>query len=219
MNAPTPASMKKQRDEKRAVPNTRQEKVSSKPKPKSSKSYPEDSANTGRGRQSNKPRPTESAEGQKKQFVRKEHLTQKPLKGHQGLDRLKSSLSRSENGKSGKNNRAPHTDSRRRTNSNKAHFDKIQKTVDQLRTFVDTFELLDISNGSEKALGTSVSKMIIAINELEKEGYHRYFLKIQAVGSDARVIIRVLAKPDVTFQDLVNRRNEIKAIPSNKENN
>lgn len=239
MNAPTPNSLKKMHDANRVSSPTPPEKASkissskqqnrgkksestpgSEGKGRTSKSNSsrEVSESTDRSRQNNKQKLTASEGSQKKPFVRKEHLTQNPLRQHEGLHQLKSTLTNSKNGKSGVNNRTSRKTPDRHIS--KSSPDARQEAlVEKLKTFVDTHELLDISNGSEKALGVSVTKMIKAVDVLKSEGYHRYYLKIQAVGSDARVIIRVLTVPEITLKDLVNRRNDIKSISSNKETN
>ena len=263
MVVPSPASMKKMHDEKRASETTQQEKVSSTSKQKTStgrnttvsrnssskqqsqdkksvstpesagkvrsgKSKPstnstEGSGNTDRTRQKTKPQRTRSEGGSKttnetsskKPFVRKKHLTQKPLRGHEGLESLKSSLTKSTTGKGRQVGRESKTAPRR--NPKRPTVD--EKLLTSLREQVDQYELVDISNGSEKAMGVSVTKMVKAVEALEKEGYHRYYLQIKAVGTDDRVVIRVLTIPSITFKDLVARRNDIGVMSINKENN
>lgn len=231
MNAPTPASMKKMHDEKRATESTQPVKDSQKSsKPSSTQQFPErksesprksgekvrtgkstssigTSENTDRSPRSSKHQKTD--DGQKKPFVRQKHLTQKPLSNHEGLGSLRRSLTKPTSQKG----REPHT--RRPHNGPSAE----EKLLVKLREIVDSHELVDISNGVEKALGVSATKMIKAVASLEKEGYRRHYLQIKAIGSEDRVVIRVLTVGTITFGDLVKRRNEIYTLSSNKENN
>lgn len=124
MSDPTPASMKKMHDEKRAssptppVKDSRKSKESSSnrraKRVKRSESTPESagkvrsgksnsstevSGTTEPGRQNSRPKRTKSGDAQKKPFVMKKHLTQRPFKNHEGLDRLKNTLMNSKPGK------------------------------------------------------------------------------------------------------------------------
>jgi hypothetical protein len=187
MNAPTPASMKKMHDEKRASASTQPAKDSQKSsKPSSTQQFPGrksesppksgekvrtgkstsssgTSENTDRSPRNSKHQKTDG--GQKKPFVRKDHLTQKPLSNHEGLGSLRRSLTKQPTSQKG---RESHT--RRPHNGPSAE----EKLLVKLREIVDSYELVDISNGVEKALGVSATKMIKAVAALEKEGYRRY---------------------------------------------
>jgi hypothetical protein len=105
MSVPTPALLKKKLDEKRASEITQQEKASS-PKPRTKKSPTRSnkssrkvssaqtkSSTTSSTQEKSQPKSNEqSGKISKRDFVRKDRLTNRPLQSHEGLQNLKDQM-------------------------------------------------------------------------------------------------------------------------------
>lgn len=83
--------------------------------------------------------------------------------------------------------------------------------VELLRKQVDEKKYLDIGPNSASAIGVGRTKLRNAVDKLCVEGYRVYYIKLSMPEphSNLHTSIKVLTKPEVTFQDVYQNRDKI----------
>lgn len=99
---------------------------------------------------------------------------------------------------------------------------KFEDTVTTLRAQADKKVILDVSHGTEDAMGVSKLTKDRAIRALKTEGYETYNIKVESVGTTGKTSTLVLVPPGTTFKDAYSKRFEIEpfsgSIETNKNN-
>ena len=87
-------------------------------------------------------------------------------------------------------------------------------TANMLKDSVDSKGYIDVGAGIERHLGVSRTKLKTAVAKLEEEGFKVYDYSFDQLGTGKKTLMKVLTKPETTFQDLVANRDKIR-IPMN----
>lgn len=90
--------------------------------------------------------------------------------------------------------------------------DRYTNTAEMLRKIVDEKEIVDVGKFSEMSLGVPGYTKDVAVSMLEKEGYTKAWVKMEQLGTHHETTITVLAKPGITYGEIMKRKNEIKSI-------
>lgn len=88
--------------------------------------------------------------------------------------------------------------------------DILQTTANMLRDTVEERGVIDVGSGVELHLGISDTRLKTAVSMLEEEGYKVHYVKIQQVGTGKPTTVKVLAKPDEVWSDIVRNPDRIK---------
>lgn len=79
------------------------------------------------------------------------------------------------------------------------------KTADELKKILEEKGTLDVGVGIEREIGITRTKLDVALEILQTEGYHVYNARVpQATNKGQFTTIKVLAKPDVEYKDIYN---------------
>lgn len=87
--------------------------------------------------------------------------------------------------------------------------DIIQVTADRLREKVDQDRYVDFGLGTEHHMGVSREKLKAAVSVLQDEGYKVMPFKVQQLGTGEETRLKILAKGDVTYPELVKNQDKI----------
>ena len=92
--------------------------------------------------------------------------------------------------------------------------DVLASTADMLKKQVDEKKYVDIGAGVElyPQVGVSRTKFNTAVAVLEQQGYKKYYVKVEQLGTGKETTIKVLTPPDTTYSELFKNRSEIKQI-------
>jgi DNA-binding CsgD family transcriptional regulator len=90
--------------------------------------------------------------------------------------------------------------------------DVLQSTANMLRQQVEEKGAIDIGTGVELHVGVSDTKLRTAVAMLQEEGYVVHQVKINQIGTGKQTTIKVLAKPDQPWSELVKDPSKIKQI-------
>lgn len=93
-----------------------------------------------------------------------------------------------------------------------ARANKLQVAADFLKAQVDKDGFLDVSAGVEHYLGLAANKKDVAVAMLKDEGYQVFYHKVKQLGTGEETNIKVLARPDKTYNDLKADPNQIASI-------
>lgn len=111
----------------------------------------------------------------------------------------------------------------------KENRDILQSTADMLKRQVDEKGAIQIGTGVERELplsdnpaaniGISAVKFHTAVAMLKEQGYKTHTVKVKQIGTGNLTTIKVLARNDVQWKDLVNDPSKIQLISERSENN
>lgn len=92
--------------------------------------------------------------------------------------------------------------------------DVLGATSNMLKQQVDEKKYVDIGAGVElyPQIGVSRTKFNTAVALLEEEGYKKYYVKVEQLGTGKETTIKVLTPPGTTYSELFKNRTEIKQI-------
>jgi hypothetical protein len=76
---------------------------------------------------------------------------------------------------------------------------------------------LDVGAGTENHLGVSGTKLNTAVAMLEEQGYKRYYVKVDQLGTGKQTTIKVLAPPDTPYSEVYKNRANIKSVAGYSE--
>ena len=85
----------------------------------------------------------------------------------------------------------------------------LTNTTNMLRKEMETKRFLDVGKGVANQIGISKTRLDTAVAALKDEGYKVFNIKEPQVTNDNETNVKVLARPDTTFKDLVNNKHEI----------
>jgi len=92
--------------------------------------------------------------------------------------------------------------------------DILQNTATRLRNRVQEVKYLDIGAGVEQHMGITDTKLKQAVSLLQMEGYNKYQLKVDQLGTGAgmKTTMKVLTAPETTWGELVRNQDKIQQI-------
>lgn len=98
--------------------------------------------------------------------------------------------------------------------------DKLQSTVDMLRSNVDASTYIDVGTGAAEMVGIPSGRLKVAVASLKEEGYKEYFLPVEQVGNPGKFTnTKILAKGDTTYGQLRADISQVKTINNYAEAN
>ena len=90
--------------------------------------------------------------------------------------------------------------------------DILNATSDMLRRHVEEKGVVDVGKGVHQQLRISKEKLRTAVAMLESEGYGSFNVQIDQLGTQNKTTTNVLAKPGITYKDVVKDKSQIKSI-------
>lgn len=92
--------------------------------------------------------------------------------------------------------------------------DVLGATSEMLKKQVDEKKYVDIGAGVElyPQVGVSRTKFNTAVALLEEQGYKKYYVKVEQLGTGKETTIKVLTPPGTTYSELYKNRSDIKQI-------
>lgn len=90
--------------------------------------------------------------------------------------------------------------------------DLLQTTANMLEEAVARDKYIDIGAGVEHHIGVSSTKLKAAVSLLEAQGYKKYYVKVEQLGTGQQTTIKILAKPDTPYKEVYANRANIKQI-------
>lgn len=93
----------------------------------------------------------------------------------------------------------------------------IDNVVNMLRREVDEQGMLDVGVGVEYHVGVSETRLKTAIAMLKDEGYTVNTVQVDQLGTNQKTSVKVLAKPGVTYRDIVSDTSQIGSISKHSD--
>lgn len=90
--------------------------------------------------------------------------------------------------------------------------DILKSTADMFKERIGKDGIIDVGTGVENHLGIAPSKKAVAIAMLEEEGYKRFYVPTEQLGTGKITTVMVLAAPGTTFPDVMARKSEIMPV-------
>lgn len=85
----------------------------------------------------------------------------------------------------------------------------LKNTADMIKERIGKDGIVDVGTGVENHLGIAPSKKATAIAMLEEEGYKRYYVPIEQLGTGKQTTTMVLTAPGIGFPEVARRKSEI----------
>lgn len=95
--------------------------------------------------------------------------------------------------------------------------DILKATADMFKERIGENGIIDVGTGVENHLGIAPSKKAVAIAMLEEEGYKRYYVPVEQLGTGKTTTTMVLAAPGTKFPDVMARKSEIMPVKAYSE--
>lgn len=94
--------------------------------------------------------------------------------------------------------------------STKERLEVTGTVASRIQDATDNQDFIDIGSGSEKIVGVSPQQFKAAVRSLTEKGYHIYYIEVPQAGIPGQYTsVKILAKPGMTYQDVIKRRDEI----------
>jgi hypothetical protein len=93
--------------------------------------------------------------------------------------------------------------------------DRYQNTAQMIKDRIDeTWEdgPLDVGKNTELYLGVTENTKKVAISMLEKEGYKKYWIPVQQMGTNNKTNVMVLCPPDTTYSEAYAKKDNLQSI-------
>ena len=95
--------------------------------------------------------------------------------------------------------------------------DILKATADMFKERIGENGIIDVGTGVENHLGIAPSKKAVAIAMLEEEGYKRYYVPVEQLGTGKKTTTMVLTAPGTKFPDVMARKSEIMPVKAYSE--
>lgn len=95
--------------------------------------------------------------------------------------------------------------------------DILKSTADMFKERIGKDGIIDVGTGVENHLGIAPSKKAVAIAMLEEEGYNRYYVPLEQLGTGKTTTTMVLAAPGTKFPEVMARKSEIQPVKAYSE--
>src|SRR5699024_9622536 len=96
---------------------------------------------------------------------------------------------------------------------------QLDAAMTTLKAQVDNKSYLDISAGTEAAMGVTIGQKEKAVRALLNEGYTRHVVKVPQLGTNEPTTTLVLAKPGTTWKEVHENRLDIQPFSGSVEDN
>jgi hypothetical protein len=90
--------------------------------------------------------------------------------------------------------------------------ENIQTIADMLKDEVEAGGYIQVGSGVERHLGTSRTKMDIALSMLKSEDYEVINIQVDQLGTGNKTLVKVLAPKGTTYKDVVTAQDKIRNI-------
>lgn len=87
--------------------------------------------------------------------------------------------------------------------------DKTRMAAENLKAAVEKHKYVDVSSGTEIALGVSETRLGYALDQLQQEGYAVNKIRVPQLGTKHETDVKVLTKDDVTYGELMKHRYDV----------
>lgn len=88
-----------------------------------------------------------------------------------------------------------------------------------LRKQVDEKKMIDVGVGVENQLGISATKLSTAVAILQEDGYIKYPVKVEQLGTGNITTLKILVPPDTPYSEVFKNRDNIQQIKDYSEDN
>ena len=79
-----------------------------------------------------------------------------------------------------------------------------------LKSYVDKHKYVDVSDGVNELFGINQNRFKSVVEYLEDAGYHRYFIKIDQMGTGNKTTLAVLTPPDIDYSETLEHKFDIR---------
>lgn len=96
--------------------------------------------------------------------------------------------------------------------------DVLTETADTIKSLVNETSYLDVGPGTEISLSEKLSehitdsKLKVAVAMLEEEGYKKYWVPVEQMGTGKTTTVTVVCPPGTTFPEVVNNKDRIRTV-------
>ena len=96
----------------------------------------------------------------------------------------------------------------------KPRVNKNQEIADKIADYIDTYGMVDLTKGTELALGCSETRLKNAMALLEEQGYKRHEVRVDQLGNSDyhKTIVVTYTKDDVEYKDVLANKDKIRSI-------
>lgn len=95
----------------------------------------------------------------------------------------------------------------------------IDRITDFFKNLIKKKGPIDVGAGVESSLGISRTKLNAAVRNAERQGYNVYYIQTPQLTTGHMTSIKVLAPPDMTYQEVYKNRSEIGTITERSPDN
>jgi len=94
-----------------------------------------------------------------------------------------------------------------------------ESIANMLRESVDKKSYIDVGVGTERHMGTGISrtKLKTSIEMLKEDGYTVHYIQVDQVGTGKKTSVMVLAKPGTPYSEVYKNRDKIKMVTDHSE--
>lgn len=93
----------------------------------------------------------------------------------------------------------------------------LKTTSEMMKERIGKDGIIDVGTGVENHLGIAPSKKAVAIAMLEEEGYKKYWVPVEQLGTGKMTTTMVLTAPGIGFPEVARRKSEIKPLMAYSE--
>lgn len=94
----------------------------------------------------------------------------------------------------------------------KEKVDILQTTANMLEDAVARDKYIDVGAGVEHHIGVNATKLKAAVALLEAQGYKKYYVKVEQLGTGQQTTIKILAAPGTEYKEVYANRANIKQV-------
>ena len=88
----------------------------------------------------------------------------------------------------------------------------LNNVSETIKNAVDEKGYIDVGTGVDRQLGISSTKLNQSVAILREEGYTLHYVKVEQLGTGKFTTVKVLAKPDVSYSEVMKNRDKITQI-------
>ena len=88
-------------------------------------------------------------------------------------------------------------------------FQIVRQIADHIRSMISKGQFVDVGDGIEVHLGVSRPRLDNAITLLKNEGYKKYYLDVEQLGTGKTTSMKILAGPDTKWLDVAKNKTKI----------
>ena len=88
----------------------------------------------------------------------------------------------------------------------------LNNVSETIKNAVDEKGYIDVGTGVDRQLGISSTKLNQSVAILREQGYTLHYVKVEQLGTGKFTTVKVLAKPDVSYSEVMKNRDKITQI-------